>query len=282
MIFLTDDTLLSLLNDDCPYGDITTNGLGISNVKAQITMSARHAMTLCGIEEAARMFSLKNIETTLFYKSGDELAAGDVILTASGPAGAIHELYKVAQTFMEILSGIASATANIVKEAKAGNADCHVTCTRKHMPGVKKAALKAIICGGASPHRLGLSDFALIFAEHRNLMSPNISLEKYIADLRNAAPERKIAIESNNVEEALEFAKAGADIIQMDKVSLEDITQLKTAFLSFKNPPLISAAGGINTQNAKSFAQAGADILVTSQPYYAPPKDVKVAIHKAL
>ncbi|UXM95670.1 ModD protein [Bartonella sp. HY329] len=282
MICLNDNMLLSMLDDDCPYGDITTNGLGLTKVNAEITMTARTDMTLCGVEEAARLFHLKHINITQFFKSGDALNAGDVILSGTGKAGAIHEVYKVAQTFMEILSGIASATANIVKEAKAGNSDCHVTCTRKHMPGVKKAALKAINSAGASPHRLGLSDFVLIFAEHRNLFAPDISLENYIMNLRNAAPERKIAIESNNVAEALEFAKAGADIIQMDKVSLEDIAQLKTAFLTFKNPPLLSAAGGINAQNAKSFAQAGADILVTSQPYYAAPKDVKVAIHKAL
>lgn len=84
MICLNDNMLLSMLDNDCPYGDITTNGLGLSKVNAEITMTARTDMTLCGVEEAARLFHLKHNKITQFFKSGDTLNAGDVILIGKG------------------------------------------------------------------------------------------------------------------------------------------------------------------------------------------------------
>jgi molybdenum transport protein len=67
---------------------------------------------------------------------------------------------------MEYAGGIASATAELLAAARRGNPGVRVACTRKHLPGSKSLSVKAILCGGR-PHRLGISDTLLVFAEHR-------------------------------------------------------------------------------------------------------------------
>lgn len=280
MFCLDDNTLMSMLKDDCPFDDITTNGLGISHVDATADFFARGSMVLCGVEEAARLSELSGAHVQQHMTSGDRCNAGDIVLSIKGKAGAIHRSYKLGQTLMEVLSGISTRTNKIVQAAQKGNPNCHVTCTRKHMPGVKAACLKAVCVAGASPHRLGLSDFVLVFDQHRVLLPQGAKLIDVFSQLKHSAPERKLAVEADTVDEAINFAQAGADIVQMDKVSSEDISGLKKLLSSKNLSTLVSAAGGINENNAESYARAGADILVTSQPYYASPCDIKVAINQ--
>ena len=77
------------------------------------------------------------------------------------------------------------------------------------------------------------------------------------------------------------LADAGAEIVQVDKMTPADVSQVAAAFARRANRPLLTAAGGINAGNAAAYAAAGADVLVTSSPYYAPPRDVKVRISRA-
>lgn len=89
--------------------------------------------------------------------SGSRLQAGEVILRLKGDAASLHVVWKTAQTLMEYLSGIATSVAEIVAAAQRGNPQTSVVCTRKNFPGTKAAALKAVLSGGAAPHRLNLS-----------------------------------------------------------------------------------------------------------------------------
>jgi len=177
---------------------------------------------------------------------------------------------------MEYLSGIASATADIVAAARCANPDIGIACTRKNFPGTKAAAIKAVLCGGASPHRLSLSETLLVFAEHRAFLggeTPTVTVQR----LRRQWPERAIVVEVGDEAEALLWQQAGADILQLEKMSPVAVDRIK------RNIPgaaltRIAAAGGINSANAEAYARAGADILVTSAPYFAPPRDVAVTI----
>jgi molybdenum transport protein len=278
---LPDHDLLRFLSDDCPFSDITTEGLGITEAPAQLTFVARHDMTVCGIEEAVRLFELSGARAHHLAVSGSPASAGTQLLVAKGSGGALHRTYKVAQTLVEILSGIATAARAIVTAAHAENPRCRVACTRKHMPGMKQHALRAIEAGGAVPHRLGLSDYLLVFEEHRSLLDENISLNDYFSLLKESAPERKLAAEATVLSEVIAFAKAGVDIVQVDKMTPEQVDEAKQALSAIAPGILLAAAGGINPGNAGAYAKAGADILVTSSPYYAQPRDVKVTISKA-
>lgn len=227
------------------------------------------------------MFALSGSRAQVLVASGQRAEAGALLLQVEGPAGGIHRSYKMAQTLMELLSGIATSARAIVEAATAANPRTRVACTRKHMPGIKRQALRAIEAGGAAPHRLSLSDYVLVFEEHRTLLDPAIPLADHLARLRAHAPERRLAVEATGVDEAIAFARAGAEIVQVDKASSEDIAAIARALADISPRPLLAAAGGVNPSNAAAYAAAGADILVTSAPYYAPPCDVKVSIMPA-
>ncbi len=269
---LSDTYLQALLQDDVPFGDLTTHSLGIGTPMAQLAFKARQAMTVCATEEACRLFELAGASALLVVPSGTAAAAGDVLLQAHGCAASLHHAWKVAQTLMEWASGVSSATAAIV--AAAGGVA--VACTRKNVPGTKALSAKAVKAGGGLLHRLGLSESILIFAEHRLFLSetPTHTLQR----LRRAQPEKKLAVEVANVAEALAWAQAGADVLQLEKFSPQALAACRQALdaAALAVRPLLAAAGGVHADNAAAYVAAGADFLVTSSPYWAPPRDVQV------
>ncbi len=274
---LPDSVLADLLADDVRLGDLTTHILGIGPRPALMTFAARQPLVLAGAEEAARIIELAGAAVDLHASSGSALAAGGAILTAAGPAAALHRGWKVAQTLVEIASGIATAARGIVDAARAVRPDIAVTCTRKTVPGAKLLSIKAIMAGGATPHRLGLSETILVFEEHRRFLA-DTSPDDIVTRLRRGSPEKKVVIEVATPAEAMLWAKAGADVIQAEKFSPAAIAATVEALRRAGLSTLLAAAGGINADNAASYARAGADILVTSAPYTAKPLDVQVKL----
>jgi len=274
---LPDALLAEFLADDVRLGDLTTHLLGIGSQPALMTFAAREPLVLAGAEEAARIIEMTGAAVVLQTSSGTSLAGGGPILTASGPAGALHRSWKVAQTLVEIASGMATATRRIVDAARAIRPNIAVACTRKTVPGAKLLSIKAIMAGGATPHRLGLSETILVFEEHRCFLadaSPNQIVER----LRLGAPEKKIVVEVATPAAAVLWAESGAEVIQAEKFSSADIAATIAEFRRAGLPSLLAAAGGINAENAAAYARAGADILVTSAPYAAKPLDVQVKL----
>lgn len=165
--FLADSLLADLLADDVRLGDLTTHILGIGSRPALMTFVAREPLVLAGAEEAAQIIEMTGAAVELHETSGTALAGGGAILTGLGSAAALHRSWKVAQTLVEIASGMATATRRIVDAARAIHPKVAVVCTRKTVPGAKLLSIKAIMAGGATPHRLGLSETILVFEEHR-------------------------------------------------------------------------------------------------------------------
>lgn len=267
-----------MLHGDVPYGDATTHGLGIGGHRGQAVFRTRTTITACCVEEAERLMLLAGCTATRrIAASGAQIEAGADLLVAEGDAAALHRGMKVAQTLIEITSGIATKARRILCAARQGRAGIMVACTRKHLPGAKDVMLKAIMAGGCVPHRLGLSDSVLVFAQHRAFlgrMPPHL----WVAQLRAAQPERKIAVEAEGVDEAVWFAGAGVDSVQLDKLTPEQVADAERAIKDLPKRPLVAVAGGVTEANAADYAAAGADLLVTSAPYAAPPADVSVGV----
>lgn len=277
MLALNDTQLQTLLQDDAPFGDLTTHSLGIGTHMGQLSFYARLAMTVCGTEEACRLFELAGAQATRVLPSGAVAQAGELLLQAHGPVADLHRAWKTAQTLVEWASGISSATAAIVVAANG----VAVACTRKNVPGTKALSAKAVKAGGGLLHRLGLSETILVFAEHRLFL--NESPVQTIERLRRAQPEKKLAVEVANVNEALVWAQAGAEVLQLEKFTPEAVAACRLAVAEIQLPtrPLLAAAGGIHANNAAAYVAAGADFLVTSAPYWAPPRDVQVVFGAA-
>jgi len=275
---LPDSQLETLLQDDAPCGDATTFALGIGDQPGRLVFRARYEMVVCGSEEARRMGELRGLTAVgPLVASGTRLAAGSEILTLEGPAAALHVVWKTAQTLMEYLAGIATCAADILAAARRANPQASVVCTRKNFPGTKQAALKAVLCAGASPHRLNLSETLLLFAEHRVFL-PAETPAGTIARLRRQWPERAVVVELGDSATARQWLEAGVDIVQLEKMAPPDVEIVARQLAGSGKHGRIAAAGGINPGNAEAYARAGAGILVTSAPYFAPPRDVAVTL----
>lgn len=268
-----------ILAEDVPYGDLTTDSLAIAAMEGEMVFTARGPLVLAEAESAAELLRLAGCSVSLEAKSGDRLDAGARILVALGPAGALHRGWKLAQTLIETWSGVASGARAIVDAARAVSPEVTVVCTRKTAPGTKSFAVRAVRAGGAAMHRLGLSETILVFPEHRAFLGDE-PLETTAERLRAAAPEKKLVIEVKSVADALAAAEARFDVIQLEKLSPAEVSQVVETLHYSSGRPRIAAGGGINAANAADYANAGAEILVTSAPYLAPPRDVAVAISR--
>lgn len=279
---LSDAEIDRLIEDDVPCGDLTTRLAGIGDVPGRIGFAARDALILCGGEEAARIFSRLGASVTFLAESGFAASQGAPLLQAEGRARCLFSGWKIAQTLMEWASGVATATGRIVDAARGAGRPVRVVCTRKTVPFTKKLALKAVLAGGGEPHRIGLSDSVLLFAEHRQFLDAPEDLAAAIAALRRKSPEQTIMLEVHAPREAHAAAAALADVIQLEKFAPDAVRAVVNAIA--KQPdgrPVIAVAGGIDAQNAAAYAGAGADVLVTSQPYYAKPTDIQVRFERS-
>jgi len=261
------------LDEDAPYGDLTTDLLAIHSVPGRMTFAARSAMVLAGVEAAAALLERAGASPRDVRPSGTRLAEGEAFLVAEGPAGALHRAWKVAQTLVEYASGIATTARRVVD---AAGPEVVVACTRKSFPGTKAISVDAVRAGGAVMHRLGLSETVLVFPEHRAFL--DAAPATWLAELKTRAPERKIVVETDDVADAVALARAGADVLQVEKRSPAALAELAAAVRAVAPEVVIAAAGGVDATNAASYARAGANVLVTSAPFFARPCDVQVTL----
>ena len=159
---LSDLLLERLMEEDVPYGDLTTRILGISHMPGKIVFRTREPTVLCATEEAAGILRKFGAEIRHLTPSGEHLHAGVDFLEAEGTASALHAGWRLSLNLLEHISGIATRTRRIVDIARKVNPGVSIATTRKSYPGLKKLAIKAVECGGACPHRLGLSESILL------------------------------------------------------------------------------------------------------------------------
>jgi molybdenum transport protein len=165
----------------------------------------------------------------------------------------------------------------MVDAAREANPNVRIATTRKTPPGLRKLMLKAVLAGGGGIHRAGLSETLLVFEQHRAFLAEE-PLASTFARLHRASPEKKIMIEAESLNEALSYAEAGADVIQLEKLPI-DVLAEAVRVLRERYPRLIlSATGGVTVHNAAAHAACGVDLLVTSHPYHAPPVDIRTSM----
>ena len=278
MIYFTDYELDRLLEDDAPVGDMTTELLGIDHEPCSLLMTARQLMVVSGVEEVVRLYQKVGVEVVEAVDSGTRCCQGQLILRAKGDAGAVHAVWRTGGVLLAYASGVAGRTALLVEKATAENPSVSVAGTRKHPPYLKKVVLKAVIAGGGVFHRGGLSDTILFFREHLIFRGGYNGLEDIVSAVRQKQKERKIVVEAHTAEEVMLCVRSGADAVQIDKMPVPVFADCVRKS-KLENPSVtILAAGGVDGENAAAYARAGADVLVTSWMYYAPPADVQVEI----
>jgi len=278
MILFTEEKLEKIVGKDVPYFDFTTVILGIGDKNGQITYTARHDMVSCGTEEVRNIFGKFNIKTNIFIPSGTFIQRGTILLKAEGLAGVLHKVWKATQNLLEYACGIATKTHKLISLAQKANPEVCVVTTRKHFPLTKKISIKAILSGGAMPHRLGLSETVLVFGEHLNFYGGYEKFFKDLKEIKKQVPEKKITIEVKDIETAYKAIKAGVDILQLDKLPVAKIKQVVEMARQETKGTKIAAAGGINETNIEEYAATDVDIIVLSCAYFGKPADIKVIL----
>jgi len=239
--------------------DITTALTPNKKVRAEII--AKEPCTVAGITELNLLFSLFNVKITNSVKDGAKIRKGQRILTLNGNS---HDILVVERTALNILSrmsGIASLTSEILKEARKGSPKIRVAATRKTTPLFGYFEKQAVKRAGGETHRMGLWDMVLIKDNHLKLFR---SITPAVKKAKEKTPKGiRIEIEVTTPKGALEAARAGADIIMLDNFTPKRIE--KTISLLKENKlrkkTVLEASGGITKKNIKVYAKTGVDVI---------------------
>nr|WP_320132136.1 ModD protein [uncultured Holophaga sp.] len=276
--FIPDSDIDRIIEEDVHPLDLTSHLLGMDRFQAEITYAPRTPVILACTEEVERICTRLGLAVELCLPTGTPCEAGQVCLRAHGRADRVHLAWRTGMRVLESFCAVATRTADFVRKARGLRPDISVVTTRKNMPGTRHLAIKAVMAGGAYPHRLGLSETVLIFDAHIELFG---GLERFLGELpaiRQNALEKKIGAEAKTEEEALAFARAGLDFIQLDKLPPEAVTPVVSKVKAIHPGITVVAAGNINPTNVEAYAASGADVLVTSSLYFGPPADIKATI----
>ncbi|NIH21150.1 ModD protein [Providencia heimbachae] len=280
MIYLSDSLIDELLLDDIRYGDLTTRSLGLQAQHGIMTFTSKQGGCVSGIAIAGRMLTKLGIHCQCFYRDGEIVEPQSCLIQASGTVEALHQGWKAVQNVLEWCSGVSHYTYQMVSILRQYQPEGQLACTRKTIPGTKLLALTAIIAGGAIIHRAGSAESILLFTNHRNCLDVPNDWYAHVQTLRHAAPEKCIIVEADNYEQGILAIEAEADIIQLDKLPPQQVQQLQQRIQQQQKSCRLSIAGGINLNTITEYAQTGVSLLVTSAPYYATPRDIKVQISK--
>lgn len=277
---MSDVRLDSLIAEDVPYFDLTTHVLGIGEKEGSIEYFTREACVLCGTEEARRTMEKLGLVVERALPSGTRLSEGEAFLKARGNAADLHAAWKVCLNLLDHCSAVATKTAAMVESVHMVNPACEVLTTRKNFPGIKDLLTKAVLAGGAFPHRMGLSETVLVFDHHIEFMGGFDRFLEELPAIKRRCVEKKLFVEAG-VEEALPLAQAGVDGIQFDKVDSELLALTVRKVRQAAPHVTLVAAGGINPQNAAEYAATGVDGLVTTSLFTAKPLDMSVRMEAA-
>jgi molybdenum transport protein len=278
MIYFTDKEIDELLIEDLPYFDLTTSILRLENKPAKIQFFTREDTLVCCTEEVMKIFNKVGIQITLFTPSGEFIEKGIKFFEGEGLAKNIQAVMTASENLIGYASGIATRTRELIGKAREINPAVIMATTRKTIPYTKKIATKAVHAGGAAINRLGLSESILVFDNHYIFLGGLENLEKRLKEQKNLISGKIITVEVKNPEDARIIASCGIDIIQLDRMGFIEIKALKKEIQSINPGIKIAVTGNINADNVKEYAQTGADILVTSWPYYGEPSDLMVTV----
>jgi len=242
------------LAEDIGSGDITAQLIPAERL-AHASVITREAAVISGSAWVDAVFRQLDPRVAVHWqvRDGERVAANQVLFTLEGPARALLSGERSALNFLQTLSAVATRCrhyADLVEGTPVRLLD-----TRKTLPGLRLAQKYAVTCGGCHNHRIGLFDAFLIKENH---IAACGGIGAAIASAQRIAPGKPVEVEVENLEELQEALAAGADIIMLDELSLED---MRTAVKLTAGRAKLEASGGINDSTLRSIAETGVDYI---------------------
>ena len=248
------------IREDAPEGDITSEILIPAGLKGSARMVVKQDGVIAGTAVARAVFKYVDDRTdaAVMIDDGAAVKKGDLIMQMTGYMRSILKAERSALNFIQRMSGIASTAALYVDKVSGTGVD--IADTRKTTPGLRLLEKYAVAMGGGRNHRLNLSDAVLIKDNHfDSLKIAGINYRQAVAKARKEAPENIIVeAEARSINDAVEAAEAGADIVMLDNMSLED---MRNAVRLMKGKVEIEASGGITLENVRDIAETGVDFI---------------------
>ena len=237
-------------------GDITTDAVVPAHRRAAARIAVRRAGRVCGLRCALFAFeALGPVRHAVEHDDGADVAAGAVLATVEGPARVLLSAERTALNLLGHLSGIATATRDLVERAARGG-PARIVCTRKTTPGLRALEKYAVRVGGAANHRFGLHDAMLVKDNHRLIAG---GVAPAVARARAAAGHLvRVEVEVDDLAQLREALDAGADAVLLDNFTIAD---LKKAAAMARGRAVTEASGGITPEAVAAVAATGVDLI---------------------
>ncbi|BCR23362.1 carboxylating nicotinate-nucleotide diphosphorylase [Aquipseudomonas alcaligenes] len=242
------------LREDIGSGDITAQLIPAERL-ARATVITREPAVICGTAWVNAVFRQLDPRVAVHWQvaDGEWVEADQTLFSLEGPARALLSGERSALNFLQTLSAVATRCrhfADLVEGTGVKLLD-----TRKTLPGLRLAQKYAVTQGGCHNHRIGLYDAFLIKENH---IAACGGIAQAISTAHGIAPGKPVEIEVESLEELRQALDAGADIVMLDELSLDD---MRTAVSLTAGRAKLEASGGINESTLRTIAETGVDYI---------------------
>jgi nicotinate-nucleotide pyrophosphorylase (carboxylating) len=255
-----DRVVAAALEEDAPWGDITSEYLIVETAVARAQLNAREAGVFSGGEvfEAAFRLADPRIDVELLVEDGEWFEPDAVLAVVTGPARPVLTAERIGLNFTQRMSGIATLTARYV--AEVAHTGARIADTRKTTPGLRAFERHAVVNGGGHNHRYSLSDAVMVKDNHlavltRTGVSVTAALEGAIARLPHTT---HVEVEVDRLEQIEPVLAAGIDTIMLDNFSLDD---LRAGVAQIAGRATVEASGGVSLETVRAIAETGVDVI---------------------
>ncbi|MCS0645758.1 carboxylating nicotinate-nucleotide diphosphorylase [Curtobacterium flaccumfaciens] len=248
------------LEEDAPWGDVTSETLIPAEATATATLGAREPGVLSGGAVFVAVMHAVDpaIHAVVHVADGTYFVAGDVLATVTGSARAVLRAERVALNLVQRMSGIATTTAAHV--AAAAGTSARIVDTRKTTPGLRALERYAVRCGGGHNHRTSLSDAVLAKDNHLAvLLAGGIGIGDAIAQARQRLGHTvHVEVEVDRTDQIEPVVAAGVDTIMLDNFTPDELV---TGVGIVAGRALVEASGGVSLDTVAAIAATGVDVI---------------------
>jgi nicotinate-nucleotide pyrophosphorylase (carboxylating) len=278
---LLDEIARRALLEDGVWQDVTTAATVEPDQRGSATVLAKRDGVIAGLPVMAAVFAAVDptIEFTPLIADGARVGRGEHIATLRGSYASILRGERVALNFLQRLSGTATVAAQAVAGAEGTSA--RIIDTRKTTPGLRYLERYAVRAGGGRNHRYNLADGILIKDNHlAALRARGMGIADAVRLSRERSPHTlRVELEVTSLAELDEGLAAGADVILLDNMSIEE---MREAVRRCAGRAMTEASGGITPQNVAEVAGTGVDLIsLGALTHSAPSLDISLELELA-
>lgn len=261
-----DDLILNALKEDITSEDISTNSVMPHEQLGEVELICKEDGVIAGLDVFRRVFELLDDKTELVFncKDGDVVTKGQRLAVVRGDIRVLLSGERTALNYLQRMSGIATYTRGIAELLK--NSKTKLLDTRKTTPGMRIFEKYAVKVGGGFNHRYNLSDGILLKDNHIGAAG---GVKEAISMAKEYAPfVRKIEIEVENLDMVHEAIEAGADIIMLDNMSIED---MREAVQYIAGRAETECSGNVTRENVAKLVDIGVDYISSGALTHSSP-----------